>query len=98
MGADALVDEDEGEDDEGGEPKAARIREVPFEYLLGRAAHVEGVPSWVMAKQSIYWMGLALARERIDQRAQAIADKIAEARRKKKNGDEDDEDENGPEG
>lgn len=64
---------------------------MPFEYLLERAARRQGVPTWVMAGQGIYHMGLALACERIDQRAQVIAEKIAEARRKGAGGGDDDE-------
>lgn len=45
-----------------------------------------------MRAAPLWDMGLALACERIDQRAQQIADKVAEARRKKKKKDGDDED------
>lgn len=47
------------------------------------------VTPWALARQSMYWTFLALDCERVDQRAQQIADKIAEQRSK---GGEDDED------
>lgn len=65
--------------------------QLPFDYLVERAARRTGVPSWVMFKQPLYYMGLALACERIDMRAQEISDKIAARRGRGAGGDDKDD-------